>query len=647
LESRDVPALFGQPWADPSTLSVSLLPDGTAVPGGASRLFAALAGIDVQAVVAEAVQAWVEQTPINFHFVTDGGLALGSPGAAQGDSRFGDIRVAGVDLSPDVLAITAPQEDVLSGTVSGDILINTRATFDRASLLHVLLHEAAHSLGLGHSDDLGSVRFPPLDGAAALTADDVADVQAIYGPRPADQNEGATGNDSLETATRLGRGDGDVPLKAGELTTRADADVYTFRAGGTVATVHLRASGLSLVRARVTVLDTTGVVLATQEAADRGGDVTLTLSGLKANRRYYVRVTGAANDVFAVGRYAVVVTEPGDPPLSPAEVLRAALASFDSQQTIIRERDTDLGQIVRVISAPGGLAQLRGSIAGGEEDLYRLTAPKDLTDGSWTVSLTLPEGGTPPAVTLLDQRGRALSGKVLVNTAGQLTLRVDGVTAGQRYFIKVSGAAGTGATPYVLVSQFSAAPAAPSTFLSGNLTPSAGDRGSLLAVYRSVVFQFTLAAESGAVRMVLRDSTGATVCVLDVVAGQTSSSALVLLRPGLYTVEMASAGGDQARGLRLSGVAFTDPIGPGFTDPTLTPQMTTGDPFAFLLPLEIVITCPDVWYIPGVGGAPPIYVDPVTGLPLEWGQVPTDYLGTWWVPPMSGEDTSLQSPVVK
>ncbi|MGL4550044.1 MAG: matrixin family metalloprotease, partial [Gemmataceae bacterium] len=258
LESRDVPALFGQPWADPGTLSVSLVPDGTAVPGGASRLFAALSGVDVQAVVAEAVQAWAEHAGLDFHFVPDGGQPLGTPGAAQGDRRFGDIRIAGVDLAPEVLAITAPHDAFLSATFSGDILINTAATFDRDRLLHVLLHETGHSLGLGNSTDPLSVRFHTEHGGADLSASDIEAVQALYGVR----HEPA-GNDTFASATRLGRNDDEVTLKAGELGSRADADVYTFRPAGSAATVHLRASGLSLVRATLTVFDATGVVLAT------------------------------------------------------------------------------------------------------------------------------------------------------------------------------------------------------------------------------------------------------------------------------------------------------------------------------------------------------------------------------------------------
>ena len=73
----------------------------------------------------------------------------------------------------------------------------------------------------------------------------------------------------------------------------------------------------------------------------------------------------------------------------------------------------------------------------------------------------------------------------------------------------------------------------------------AGEAGGQLGLSVAGSFaprgEFTLTAEGGAGRMVIRDSTGATVCTLDVAAGQTSSSALVLLRPGLYTVEMASA----------------------------------------------------------------------------------------------------------
>ena len=55
-------------------------------------------------------------------------------------------------------------------------------------LFTVVLHEAGHALGLGHSDRPGSVMYPYYRQAAGLTADDIAGIQELYGSRetPAD-----------------------------------------------------------------------------------------------------------------------------------------------------------------------------------------------------------------------------------------------------------------------------------------------------------------------------------------------------------------------------------------------------------------------------------------------------------------------------
>lgn len=45
-------------------------------------------------------------------------------------------------------------------------------------------HEFGHALGLGHSDDPGALMFPSGDPHRSLSPDDIAGIQAIYGPKP-------------------------------------------------------------------------------------------------------------------------------------------------------------------------------------------------------------------------------------------------------------------------------------------------------------------------------------------------------------------------------------------------------------------------------------------------------------------------------
>src|SRR5205085_1280711 len=68
-------------------------------------------------------------------------------------------------------------------------------------------------------------------------------------------------------------------------------------------TVALRTSGLSLLEARVTVLDSSGNVLATAQASDpRQGDLAVTING-QAGATYTIRVDGPSGDVFDIGSY--------------------------------------------------------------------------------------------------------------------------------------------------------------------------------------------------------------------------------------------------------------------------------------------------------------------------------------------------------
>ncbi|MEO8368749.1 MAG: matrixin family metalloprotease [Candidatus Solibacter sp.] len=72
--------------------------------------------------------------------------------------------------------------------IAGDLHLDwsepwrTGATVD---LFSVVLHEVGHALGLGHSDRPGAVMYPYYKLTAALTDDDIAGIQALYGSRAA------------------------------------------------------------------------------------------------------------------------------------------------------------------------------------------------------------------------------------------------------------------------------------------------------------------------------------------------------------------------------------------------------------------------------------------------------------------------------
>src|SRR5262245_34152975 len=94
LEERTLPTAFGIPWADPSHLSLSFSPDGTSTPRGSNILSATFGtASNWQREILRGFQSWASVSNINVGLVEDGGQPMGTPGAVQGDSRFGDIRV--------------------------------------------------------------------------------------------------------------------------------------------------------------------------------------------------------------------------------------------------------------------------------------------------------------------------------------------------------------------------------------------------------------------------------------------------------------------------------------------------------------------------------------------------------------------------
>src|SRR5262245_12986165 len=157
LEARSMPATFGLPWGDARHLTLSFVPDGTAIADHASDLFQTLdagqATADWQRTVLRAFQTWAVQANINVGLRSDGGQAIGTPGKGQHDLRFGDIRVAAHPMASDVLAISVPGGSLVAGTWVGDMFLNSDV-FDAAGapdLFEVALHEAGHVFGLENS----------------------------------------------------------------------------------------------------------------------------------------------------------------------------------------------------------------------------------------------------------------------------------------------------------------------------------------------------------------------------------------------------------------------------------------------------------------------------------------------------------------
>lgn len=105
------------------------MPDGTDV-GVSSSLDRAMAArglstADWQAQLERAAASWEAATGIRFVRVPDDGEPIRTPGGAQGDARFGDVRIAGSPQESPWLAGTFMPPPANLGTVAGDIILNT------------------------------------------------------------------------------------------------------------------------------------------------------------------------------------------------------------------------------------------------------------------------------------------------------------------------------------------------------------------------------------------------------------------------------------------------------------------------------------------------------------------------------------------
>src|SRR3954447_23861472 len=116
----------------------------------------------------------------------DSGLALGTPGMAQGDLRFGDIRVAGRPLAIGPHLAQTTFYDYSGSTWTGDILVNDQYPFSLGNvpgqydLYSTMLQETGHALGLdNNATDPSSVMWETYAYRTGLSASDVASIQAL------------------------------------------------------------------------------------------------------------------------------------------------------------------------------------------------------------------------------------------------------------------------------------------------------------------------------------------------------------------------------------------------------------------------------------------------------------------------------------
>jgi predicted Zn-dependent protease len=329
--------LSGFTWSDPSKITYSYPTDNVSWDQGLNSLNASLNADYGSAIwkreIAKALQTWASVANINVLPVSDSNAAFNSLGQSQGDPKFGDIRIGGYDFASQTILAQTYYPPPNGVTAAGDVEVNTgftwgpHASFD---LYSVMLHETGHALGMAHSPQPTAVMNATYGGVrTGLTSYDIEGIQAMYGARTADSYQGTGQGISPATAIDLTSDFNNLntaTLFGVSLATIGDTEYFSVLAPSGMTNTSLQAaavaSGISSLSPKITVYDASMNPQGSASDPNAWSDnATVNVGNIQPGGRYVIAVTGATNDVFAVGSYALQVKFAGSTSTPPPVVV--------------------------------------------------------------------------------------------------------------------------------------------------------------------------------------------------------------------------------------------------------------------------------------------------------------------------------------
>ena len=510
----------------------------------------------------------------------------------------------------------------------------------------------------------------------SLTPSDISSLQQLHGSPQPDVNEFDKSNDSIADATHLDLNqadslpEGSAPsVVYGGVSSTIDRDFYRFQA-------HKRLYRRPQRRVANERNQPSSAISVDSEHERRFGRnprlrtgrrryARRHLTGNQSDSHWYFVVESGRSDLFGVGDYSLVTVLSDRNVIDQATIDRAADGSlrflppdeiaklfspngadddddpdfFDDEHT---DDDVSSGIVLEPTSgfAVGTRYEAVGSIAdSADADFYVVTSP-DLGNSVMTIRIrSLEASGLKPRVNAFDEDQNPLPLTILVNGAGEYVVQITGVKAESEVTLSVQAVEPNGVFNhgnYQLTVGFGEDAVVLTPVATGTLTAAQPAVERTLYVALPQLFHFALAVPvttapaNAAVITTIFDENNQVVFRVAARPGETRTAGSVLLKPGVYRVQVVAVTLDGALTSELSysllASVSSDPFVANPDDPTFQPEFQCDEPGnegLYCYPGEFISPDPFLWdqFINSLPAPPTAPTLP---------QLIQDLLGDWW-----------------